>query len=131
MLAVLIPLLAPIIKSLIDRIPDPAAREKAEAETNQKIIEAFLASNQAQVEVNKAEAASGRGGWRWGMGWLCVISLGYAWVARDLLAWAVRLVDPSLPPPPGLDVAEQYTIVTGMLGLAGVRAYDLQKGSRT
>ncbi len=130
MIAALIPLIAPIIKSLIDRIPDPAAREKAEAEANQKIVEAFLASNQAQIEVNKAEAASGRGGWRWGMGWLCVISLGYAWVARDLLVWALRLADPSLSPPPAIDATEQYTIVTGMLGLAGVRAFDLQKGSR-
>lgn len=130
MLAALLPLIAPIIKSLIDRIPDPAARETAEAEANQRILEAFLASNQAQIEVNKAEAASGRGGWRWGMGWLCVISLGYAWVARDLIVWALRLADPALPAPPAIDAAEQYAIVTGMLGLAGVRAYDLQKQSR-
>jgi len=132
MLPMLIPLIAPIIKALVERIPDPAAREKAEQEANARILDAFLQSNIAQIEVNRAEASAstGRGGWRWGMGWVCVASLAYAWVARDLLVWALRLADPALPPPPAIDVTEQYAIVTGMLGLAGVRAFDLKQKSR-
>lgn len=130
MIQFLLPLVMPIVKSLIDRIPDPAAREKAELETNAKLLEMAAASNMAQIDTNKAEAASGKGGWRWGMGWLCVLSLGYTWMLRDLVVWGLRFVDPSIPPPPAIDVNEQYIIVTGMLGLAGVRAYDLQKKSR-
>ena len=130
MLQLLIPAIAPIIQSLVERIPDPAARQKAEADANRQMLDAFVQSNLAQIEVNKAEAGSGAGGWRWGAGWLCVLSLGYAWLGRPLLLWLQVLLLPASPALPDIPVELQYTMLTGMLGLAGIRAYDLKAGTR-
>lgn len=130
MLHLLVPALAPVIKSLIDRIPDPVARAQAEEEASRRLLDAFMQSNLAQIEVNKAEAGTGAGGWRWGAGWLCVLALGYAWLARPLMAWLLLLFSRDLPALPDIPVELQYTMLTGMLGLAGIRAYDLKTGTR-
>jgi hypothetical protein len=124
--------LLPSVEKIIDRvIPDPVAAEKAKAEIRNTMFENLSSSDLAQTEVNKAEIATGKLGWRWGMGWTCVISLAYAWIVRDLIIWGMVLSGGDITlAPPLLDTGTQYSIVTGMLGLAGVRAYDLQKGSR-
>lgn len=127
--------LAPAILAEVSKwaerfFPDPVAREKAMQDFQLQLLTFAQSANLAQIEVNKAEAANGVGGWRWGMGWLCVASLGYSWLLRPMLLWAIAIFNPDLVPPPPIDVEAQFAAITGMLGLAGVRAYDLVKGSR-
>ena len=43
--------------------------------------------NLAQIEVNKAEAASGsffKGGWRPAVGWVCAVAFAYHFILKDL-----------------------------------------------
>jgi len=124
--------IASLADTLIDRlVPDKAeaARIKADVAIKQQALSAEL--HKATLELAKEDAKSGKGGYRWGAGWLCVVSLGFAWVIHPLMAWLLLIVAPDVPPPPNIPVTEQYAMLTGMLGLAGIRAHDLLKGTRT
>jgi len=128
----MIPLLGaiiPLIDTVIDRvIPDKAEAEKVKMEIAAQTAQAEIELQKAQIELAKEDAKSGIGGYRWGAGWLAVISCGYAWLLQPLLAWAMTAK--GMTPPPPVDPTMQYGMLMGMLGLAGVRSYDLMKGTR-
>lgn len=86
--------------------------------------------DQSHIEAGVEDNKSGKGGYRWAAGWLCVASLGYAWIIRDLIMWLFVALDITIPVLPNPPVEMQYTMLLGMLGLAGVRSFDLAKGSR-
>ena len=123
--------LAPVLGTVIDRlIPDKAeaAKVKMEIEAQTARVEADI--QQSLLALAKEDAKAGKGGYRWGAGWLCVISLGYAWIIRDMILWGIAIAGLDVAPPPALPGEAQYSMLVGMLGLAGVRSYDLMKGSR-
>jgi hypothetical protein len=85
----------------------------------------------AQIEVNKAEAASGslfKGGWRPFIGWVCGGAFAYHFVLQPVIVFAVLAVGVELPPLPEFDMASLMTVMMGMLGLGGLRTYEKQKG---
>jgi hypothetical protein len=85
----------------------------------------------AQVEVNKAEAASGslfKGGWRPFVGWICGIALLYHFILSPLILFTVALFGAEIPPIPEFDMGSLMTVLMGMLGLGGLRTYEKQKG---
>ena len=123
--------LAPVLGTVIDRlIPDKAeaAKVKMEIEAHTARVEADI--QKSILDLAKEDAKAGKGGYRWGAGWLCVISLGYAWIVRDMILWGIAIAGMDVVPPPELPGEAQYSMLVGMLGLAGVRSYDLMKGSR-
>lgn len=121
--------IVPLVDTIIDRvIPDKAEAERVKMEIAAQAANAEVELQKAQIELAKEDAKSGKGGYRWGAGWLAVISCGYAWLIQPLLAW-VAAAQGWTPPPP-IDPTMQYGMLMGMLGLAGVRSYDLMKGSR-
>ena len=127
----LINTLTPLLGTVIDRlIPDHAEREKVKSELALKASELDTEVRLAQLELAKVDARSGKGGYRWATGWLCVVSLGYAWIIRDLLVWCLLISGSEIPPPPALPVDAQYAILMGLLGLSGVRSFDLAKKTR-
>ena len=130
----MIPLLgaiAPLATTLIDRlIPDKAEAEKVKLEIAADIQKAEIELAKSQMELAKEDAKSGKGGFRDWAGKLCILSLGYAWIVEPLLTWVLALISPDIVPPPSIDPSAQYAMLSGMLGLAGVRSYDLAKGSR-
>jgi|TARA_R110002167_G_scaffold258814_2_gene465340 hypothetical protein len=127
----LIAALLPILGTVIDRlVPDSAEAAKVKSEIQGKVAEAEIELAKAQIELSKEDAKSGVGGFRWGAGWLCIVSLGYSWLAHPLLGWALIAAGSGVEPPPGIDPSAQYAMLTGMLGLAGVRSFDLLKHSR-
>lgn len=131
-MAPLLGILAPLLGTIIDRvIPDKAEAEKVKMEIAAQTATAEVELQKAQIELAKEDAKTGKWGYRWATGWLCVLSLGYAWVIRDLLVWGLLIAGSDVPPPPDLDPALQYSMLMGMLGLAGVRSHDLLKGTRT
>lgn len=79
---------------------------------------------QAQTEINKVEAGSGRlfvAGWRPAIGWLCAAVLGFNYIIRPIVAiWTDRL--------PELDISMLYPLLIGMLGIGGLRTYEKAKG---
>jgi hypothetical protein len=85
----------------------------------------------AQIEVNKAEAASGslfKGGWRPFIGWVCGGAFAYHFVLQPVIVFAVLTAGVDLPPLPEFDMASLMTVMMGMLGLGGLRTYEKQRG---
>ena len=85
----------------------------------------------AQIEVNKAEAASGsifKGGWRPFIGWVCGSAFAYHFVLQPVIVFVVLAVGVDLPPLPEFDMTSLMTVLMGMLGLGGLRTYEKQKG---
>lgn len=92
---------------------------------------------QGQLEVNLAEAASASlfvAGWRPAIGWIGAIALGYQFLVYPLLIWAWALlqargvVPVGLQPPPMLDTDALWVVLSGMLGIAGLRSVEKVKG---
>lgn len=89
----------------------------------------------AQLEVNKAEAASGslfNGGWRPAIGWTCALSLFCYYVPYVLAAtilWIVQVVQTgTLMPRPDLGIADLLGLVFAMLGMSSLRTAEKMKG---
>ena len=95
------------------------------------------ATNLAQIEVNKVEAASSSvfvSGWRPAIGWIGVAAMGYQFLLYPLFQWiwkwaqATGWVPDGLEPPPVLDAEQLWVILTGILGIAGMRSVEKTKG---
>ena len=85
----------------------------------------------AQIEVNKAEAASGslfKGGWRPFIGWICGIAFCYHFVVQPIIIFVVALVGVNIPDLPNFNMNTLLTVLGGMLGIGGLRTYEKQKG---
>ena len=125
--------LIPIIGQVIGRVvPDQAAATDAKLRLAEMVQRGELADLEAdvklasgQLEINRAEAGSGRlfvAGWRPAVGWICAIALGYQFLLRPLLAWASMIY--SIPVPPELDLATLLTLLFGLLGLGTLRTVE-------
>lgn len=85
----------------------------------------------SQIEVNKAEAASGsifKGGWRPAIGWVCASAFAYHFLLQPIILFAVLVLGASVPPLPEFDMTSLMTVMMGMLGLGGLRTYEKQRG---
>ena len=85
----------------------------------------------AQLEINKAEAASGslfKGGWRPFVGWICGFALLYHFILSPLIIFIVTLTGATIPPLPEFDMGSLMTVLLGMLGLGGLRSFEKYKG---
>ena len=85
----------------------------------------------AQIEVNKAEAASGslfKGGWRPFIGWVCGIAFCYHFVVQPLILFVVAIVGITIPDLPEFQMNTLLTVLGGLLGIGGLRTYEKQKG---
>jgi len=98
---------------------------------------ATMAENHAQelakgqLEINKAEAASGstfKGGWRPAVGWVCAIAFAYHFILKDLIIFGASFAGATLPELPEFDMGTLLTVLGGMLGIGGLRTYEKQKG---
>ena len=85
----------------------------------------------AQIEVNKAEAASGslfKGGWRPFIGWVCGVAFCYHFVVQPIIIFIVTLVGVNIPNLPEFQMNTLLTVLGGMLGIGSLRTYEKQKG---
>lgn len=130
--------LIPLIGTIVEKvIPDPQAAADAKLrvmELAQKgelaVLDADLRLALGQLEVNKVEAATDmfRGGWRPAVGWICVVGLAYQFVLQPVLPWLVALFGAQVPPLPAIDNETLMVLLTGMLGLGGLRTLERVKG---
>ena len=95
------------------------------------------ATDLAQIEVNKIEAASSSvfvSGWRPAIGWIGVAAMGYQFLLYPLFqgAWkylqAMGWVPVGMDPPPVLEADQLWVILSGILGIAGMRSFEKTKG---
>jgi len=114
------------VKGLISEFHmDPA---KA-AELEIKLLKVQHEMEKAQVEVNMQEAKHPDwrvAGWRPATGWICALGLAYQALIQPLMSWVAILAE--LPVPPAIDTSLLTTVLLGMLGLGGIRAYEKMKG---
>jgi len=122
---------AGLADTLINKIwPDPAARASAEAQLVKAQMDAAIAGVQQQIDINKIEAASSSvfvAGWRPGIGWICGAAFGLHFVVLPVLNWLAVLFghEPIVIP---FDMTTLSTVLTGMLGLGGLRTFEKVRG---
>jgi len=130
--------LIPVIGTILEKVlPDPQASADAKIrlmELAQKgelaVLDAETKLALGQLEVNKVEAGTDmfRGGWRPATGWACVFGLVYQFLIQPLLPWLVVVCGGSVPPLPPIDNETLMVLLTGMLGLGGLRTFERIKG---
>ncbi len=91
----------------------------------------------AQIEVNKAEAAHSSvfvAGWRPAIGWIGAAAMAYQFLLYPLMLWGwtylqgMGWIPRELTPPPVLDADQLWVILSGILGIAGMRSFEKTKG---
>lgn len=110
-------------------------KERLQLELEAKRID--QATDLAQMEVNKVEAASSStfvAGWRPAIGWVGAAAMAYQFLLYPMLVWAWTWaqaeghVPATVKPPPMLDTEALWVILSGMLGIAGMRSWEKGKG---
>ncbi len=133
--------LIPAISKLLDKlIPDPEAREKAKIEllkaersSDLEELRIALSADQAQTEINKAEAThSDRfvAGWRPFIGWVCGVAFAYHFILQPLLAFTIMNSGGEVRLPT-FDMDALSTVLMGMLGLGGLRTIEKIRGGKS
>ena len=126
MLAALIPVIGPIIDKLVDRIPDPAAREKAKLEAEATLLAASI----GQVSINIEEAKNPNvwvSGWRPAIGWACACAFAFLYVVGPVVVWVASWYGATITLPQ-FNSADLMSLTFGMLGIAGFRTFEKVKG---
>ncbi len=127
--------------------PDPAKRayemrklEELKQKGDLASLNASVKLMLAQIDVNKQEAKSKSlfvAGGRPFIIWVGGFSLAYAGLVYPLLLWVWRTLQAlgympvEAEPPPYVESATLGAIVTGLLGLGGMRSYDKKNGVQT
>lgn len=126
-------LLAPLLdvgKTLLDRfIPDPETKRAAEVEFLKMAMDGELKQTIAQLEINAREAAHPSifvAGWRPFFGWSGGLGFVYATVGQPLLAWWAAVK--GWPTPPTLNLDLLWVVITGLLGIGGMRTFEKTRG---
>lgn len=117
-------------KTLIDRfLPDQEAKRKAEAEFLSMAMQGELKQVIAQLEINAREAAHPS---MWVAGgrpfflWVGGVGFAYAVIVQPLLTWFAAIK--GWPVPPNVNEDLLWVVVTGLLGLSGLRSAEKFKG---
>lgn len=124
-------LIGPATKLLGKFIEDKDTKNKIAFELSTMAEKHAQQLAMAQIEVNKAEAASGslfKGGWRPAVGWVCAIAFAYHFILKDLIIFGASFAGAELPELPEFDMGTLLTVLGGMLGIGGLRTYEKQKG---
>lgn len=91
----------------------------------------------AQISVNNTEAQHASvfvAGWRPAIGWVGAAAMAYQFLLYPLLTWlwALAQANGHLPagmqPPPMLDADALWVILSGILGIAGMRSFEKSRG---
>lgn len=127
-----------MLPGILDKvIPDPAAAADAKLKALElaqrgelATLDADLRLMLAQADINKAEASTDlfRGGWRPACGWVCAAGLAYTFLLRPVLPWLASLSGAEVQAMPEIDTDTLMVLLTGMLGLGGLRTVERIKG---
>ena len=117
-------------RSIIDRLfPDPAKKAEAELELLKMTQDGDLKLILGQLEINAREAQHPSifvAGWRPGVGWIGCAGFAYAAIIQPMLVWLAAVK--GWPAPPTIDNDLLWVVLTGMLGIGGLRSIEKVKG---
>lgn len=127
-----------LVGKFIDRfVPDKAEAERLKAAAASQEFSGDLQVTLGQIQVNAIEAASPSlfvSGWRPAVGWCGVLAMFYQFIVYPLLTWfwafgqSKGWVPASLAPPPILESDQLWVVLTGILGLGGMRTFERYQG---
>lgn len=113
-------------KSLIERfVPDPEAKRAAEMEMFRLAADGELKQVIAQLEINAREAQHQSvfvAGWRPFFGWCGGVGFLYATLVQPMMVWYGTSRGWPVPPEVNLDLL--WVVITGMLGIGGLRTFE-------
>ena len=129
-------------KMAIERIwPDPIKRaeevrklEEMKQDGELERLKFHVQVTLAQIEVNKEQAKHKSvfvAGARPAAIWAGVFSMSWAGIIHPLLTWVWAFAEMPGEPPPLIESSALAAIVTGLLGVGGMRSYDKTKGNHT
>lgn len=91
----------------------------------------------AQIGVNNTEAQHASvfvAGWRPAIGWIGAAAMAYQFLLYPMLTWIWALAQANgylpagMQPPPVLDADALWVILSGILGIAGMRSFEKSRG---
>ena len=119
-----------VIKSADSLVDNAFTSDEERKELENELVKTeadFLSKiNKSQSRVNQTEAKSGSlylAGWRPAIGWIGALALFYQFILYPILLW----FNVTKTPPAPFDYSLLYSIITGMLGIAGLRTFDKVK----
>lgn len=122
-------LLGPLLQmggDILNRvIPDKAERARAEAELLKMAAEGELRQTVAQLEINAKEAMHPSvwvAGWRPFFGWAGGVGFLWSTIGQPVLTWYGSARGWPAPPEVNLDLL--WAVVTGLLGIGGLRTVE-------
>lgn len=95
------------------------------------------AIDMAQIGVNNTEAQHASvfvAGWRPAIGWIGAAAMAYQFLLYPMLTWIWALAQANgylpagMQPPPVLDADALWVILSGILGIAGMRSFEKSRG---
>lgn len=110
-------------------------KERLELELRAKELDQAI--DLAQIGVNQTEAAHSSifvAGWRPAIGWIGASAMAYQFLLYPVLLWGwtwmqgMGWIPRELTPPPVLDADQLWVILSGILGIAGMRSFEKTKG---
>lgn len=110
-------------------------KERLELELRAKELDQSI--DLAQIEVNKVEAEHSSifvAGWRPAIGWIGAAAMAYQFLLYPIMLWGwvyfqgTGWIPKELTPPPVLDADQLWVILSGILGIAGMRSFEKTKG---
>lgn len=124
--------LTPIVSKILDFIPDPAQKQRAELEMQTKLAEFAAQQAQQQSAINEKEADNPNlwvSGWRPAVGWVCGLSLAYSALIEPFMRFAATVVFNYGGAFPAIDTNLTLQILLGLLGLGAMRSFDKKQGT--
>jgi hypothetical protein len=116
---------------LLDRvIPDQEKKREAELEFLKMTAEGDLRQVLGQLEINAKEAVHPSvfvAGWRPAFGWVGAGAFAYSTILQPLIGWIAANAYGWNASPPAIDSELLWIVVTGLLGIGGMRTYEKQK----
>jgi hypothetical protein len=117
-------------KALLNRfIPDPEKQREAEMEMFKMAAEGEMKQILSQLEINAREALHPSvwvAGWRPFFGWVGGCGFLYATIIQPILVWYGTSRGWTMPPQVGTELL--WVVVTGILGIGGLRTYEKKEG---
>lgn len=108
--------------------------ERLKISQQDRVLETSVVTK--QLEVNQAEAMHSSifvAGWRPAIGWVGALAMFYQFLLYPLLTWlwsygqATGGLSTQISAPPTLPADALWVIISGILGIAGMRSFDKNK----
>ena len=125
-----LPVVGEVINKIVDRIPDPAARERAKMEAEATLLAASIEEMKGQVAINIEEAKSPNAfvsSWRPAIGWSCALAFFFLYVLGPVVVWIAGMYGVAVTLPQ-FNSADLMSLTFGMLGIAGFRTFEKVRG---